>query len=198
MNDDAPSEHRAATPGTDHQHAREAFRAGHLAARNRTASLTAPSEKLEHQTQEQVQELVELSKHLILAKAQLARARKDIESITGSLPWSITMPLRTILRWLGIDKTPSRKLQREINLVRSSGLFDEMFYLLQYPDIAESGTDPVQHYLESGSMEHRNPSASFDTERYLELNPDVASHPAQINPLIHYIKFGRAEGRLCS
>jgi hypothetical protein len=40
-----------------------------------------------------------------------------------------------------------------------------------------------------------NPSPLFDTDYYLGTYPDVAA--AGVNPLIHYLKWGRAEGRGC-
>ena len=72
-------------------------------------------------------------------------------------------------------------------------LFDASFYLEQNPDVAASGIDPFQHYLEHGAAEGRDPNPLFDTSFYLERNPDVAA--SGMNPLQHYLEHGAAEGR---
>ena len=54
---------------------------------------------------------------------------------------------------------------------------------------------PLWHYLLAGFRNGCNPSLRFDTEYYLGTHPDVAA--AGINPLIHYLSWGRAEGRTC-
>ncbi|WP_455957628.1 hypothetical protein [Methylorubrum aminovorans] len=72
--------------------------------------------------------------------------------------------------------------------------FDKDFYLSRNPDVAKSGTNPLQHYLEHGWREGREPSAGFSGQRYLALNPDVMAEG--INPLVHYLKHGLIEGRL--
>lgn len=72
--------------------------------------------------------------------------------------------------------------------------FDRKFYLRKYPDIVESGIDPLNHYFEQGWKEGRDPSFSFSTQYYLTANPDVAA--VNINPLVHYHRAGITEGRL--
>lgn len=71
--------------------------------------------------------------------------------------------------------------------------FDPAYYLARYPDVAEFNLDPLEHFLQAGWREHRDPSASFSVMGYLDLNPDIAD--AGVNPLIHYLRFGREEGR---
>jgi CDP-glycerol glycerophosphotransferase (TagB/SpsB family) len=78
-------------------------------------------------------------------------------------------------------------------LVRASGVFDEAYYRERYPDIAETGADPVAHYLRHGAAEGRNPSALFDTRYYLRNNPDVAR--SGVNPLVHFCERGWKELR---
>ncbi len=46
--------------------------------------------------------------------------------------------------------------------MESSVLFDRAWYLAQYPDVAESGIDPVEHYLRWGVAEGRSPGPEFD------------------------------------
>lgn len=71
--------------------------------------------------------------------------------------------------------------------------FDEDFYLTAYPDVAKAGVDPIQHYLDAGWQERRDPSLLFSTRFYLDNYPDVVA--AGVNPFYHYIAAGKAEGR---
>ena len=76
-----------------------------------------------------------------------------------------------------------------------SGLFDEEWYLAQYPEVREMRTSPVGHYLTAGWKEGKNPSPRFHTWKYLYAYPDVRQ--SGMNPLVHYLSHGRAEGRFC-
>lgn len=78
-------------------------------------------------------------------------------------------------------------------LLRRSCLFDARFYLSQYPDVAASGADPLNHYLVHGAAERRAPHVLFDANFYLDTNPDVAS--TGINPLVHYLREGATQRR---
>lgn len=77
--------------------------------------------------------------------------------------------------------------------VAISADFDRSFYLDRHPDVAESGMDPVLHYLTHGWQERRDPRSDFSTSYYLDSHPDVAR--AGVNPFLHYILAGRSEGR---
>ena len=72
-------------------------------------------------------------------------------------------------------------------------LFDPEWYLQQNDDVAKALLDPVQHYLEYGAPEGRNPNALFDTKQYLAANPDVRASP--LNPFLHFVLYGFSEGR---
>jgi len=79
------------------------------------------------------------------------------------------------------------------NEIKASGLFDDKWYLGQYSDVAAKGCDPLDHYLQFGAKEDRNPSPGFDSHWYLTTYPDVAAKG--INPLEHFIRHGKSEGR---
>jgi hypothetical protein len=51
-------------------------------------------------------------------------------------------------------------------LIRASNLFDAEYYRARYPDVAESGLDPVDHYLRIGAAKGYDPSPLFDTGYY--------------------------------
>ena len=71
--------------------------------------------------------------------------------------------------------------------------FDRDFYLRTYHDVAQSGADPVRHYIAHGHNEGRDPTADFSTRAYLMRYPDVTN--SGVNAFYHYLKFGRAEKR---
>lgn len=93
--------------------------------------------------------------------------------------------------------------------------FSTSAYLAQYDDVRASGMNPFVHFLRYGSDEGRNPvpvipataivensvvakqirrvGDEFDTEFYLNANPDV--DPEIINPIAHYFASGAMEGR---
>jgi len=83
--------------------------------------------------------------------------------------------------------------RRERTAVIASKLFDNDWYLSQYPDVRAGGIDPLTHYLSSGGFEGRDPNPLFDSDWYLLQNPEVAT--TRINPLVHYLVQGAAEGR---
>jgi hypothetical protein len=75
-----------------------------------------------------------------------------------------------------------------------AGEFDPYFYASGNPDLLEAGvSDLLQHFLDYGCREGRDPCADFSVAYYLEAYPDVAS--AGINPFYHFIVAGRHEGR---
>ncbi len=85
------------------------------------------------------------------------------------------------------------KLKREYWVIKFSRLFDENWYLKQYPDVRSARMDPIEHYVLHGWREGRNPAPWFNTSFYLQNNPDVAKKG--INPFFHWIKWGQHENR---
>ncbi|WP_102960098.1 UbiA family prenyltransferase [Mangrovicella endophytica] len=69
---------------------------------------------------------------------------------------------------------------------------DADWYLAQYPDAAGYAS-AAAHYARYGWRERKDPNPNFSTQWYLTEYPDVAD--AKINPLVHYLRHGRAEGR---
>ena len=84
------------------------------------------------------------------------------------------------------------RAQDYLTLSRSA-LMDVQWYRLHYKDVAESGADPVSHYLEHGWREGRRPGPLFDGASYLAANPDLAARG--VNPLVHYQTEGAFELR---
>lgn len=144
--------------------------------------------------------------------------QEEAHALRASTSWKITAPLRalaprSLLRTaksiarpirdglLRLVRGPARAAAPiaeadagpDAALLATSSLFDPIWYLAEYPDVAQAGVDPLQHYLLYGGYEGRNPGPSFDSRWYLTQNPDVQA--ACINPLVHYLRAGRRERR---
>lgn len=81
----------------------------------------------------------------------------------------------------------------DVARLRDAGVFDPAYYLERYPDVAVAGLGAIEHYVEYGAKEGRDPSAWFSSSYYLKKNPDVAK--AGINPLLHFSEHGWMELR---
>ena len=123
-------------------------------------------------------------------EGKLEASLSRLNGILGSRAWKALSPYRKSKNLLSYLRP---RLLRDQRLIRASGLFDESWYLSQYPDVQVAGVDPLIHYLQTGAIEGRDPNPYFDSDWYLKNNPDVAT--ARINPLRHYLHHGAAEQR---
>ena len=85
-----------------------------------------------------------------------------------------------------------RIIDRE-KLIERSGLFDADWYVAQYPE-AGSRDKALAHFLKHSAKQGTDPGPGFCTRAYLSDHPDVAQ--SGMNPLLHYLRFGRFEGRM--
>jgi hypothetical protein len=83
------------------------------------------------------------------------------------------------------------QLPRDTRDVRDSGLFDADWYRNNYPQVGQSGMDPLRHYVVTGAARGLDPGPLFSTSFYMERNPDVAGGD---NALLHYVRHGQARG----
>ena len=118
-------------------------------------------------------------KHLLMKSYHLLKNK--IQSILKILFWLFSGQLTTRLEILRITK-----------LIRNSFLFDTEYYLEQNPYLKDSHIDPLEHYLESGASQGKNPNPLFDTSYYFTQYPDVIL--SELNPLAHYIMIGSQKG----
>lgn len=81
---------------------------------------------------------------------------------------------------------------REQPKIELGAYFDKDFYMSKYIDVASSGVDPLNHFMEYGWRENRDPSKDFSTSYYMRRYQDTI--PANTNPLTHYVNKGRALG----
>lgn len=87
---------------------------------------------------------------------------------------------------------PSGQEALDIQELQDTPLFDGSWYAKTY----RVSADPLlvaRHYLLVGARKGHAPSRAFDGAQYLAANPDVQS--AGENPLLHYLRHGRGEGR---
>ena len=73
-------------------------------------------------------------------------------------------------------------------------MFNKEWYLQNYSDFQKTHETPEEHYLTLGYLEGKQPSEHFDGLSYLKAYPDVAEQG--VNPLVHYLKYGKKEGRV--
>lgn len=84
-------------------------------------------------------------------------------------------------------------LDRAVALVASSELYDPIWFREQYGALSFNGLSPFTSLVERKPSLLLNPGPNFDSQAYLSLNEDVASEG--LNPLLHYLQWGSAEGR---
>ena len=99
-----------------------------------------------------------------------------------------------MLQKLDYRSDPSSPCERapSTRLIAESGLFDPVWYLATYPDVAAAQCDPLEHYLEWGWSEGRSPGPNFDARDYVARYPETV----RSNPLLHYLLVGAPEGRV--
>lgn len=79
------------------------------------------------------------------------------------------------------------------DIVEMSGFFDPKVYRTFLPSGAAIPSDALAHFLDHGWLTTNETSKFFNSSRYLSAYTDVKN--AGINPLVHYLRYGRTEGR---
>ncbi|WJT03726.1 hypothetical protein OCT50_02750 [Leclercia adecarboxylata] len=137
--------------------------------------------------------LLEISERTLMAReAELEGVKKSLEKFKNTLTWKAAKPARIISERLSKTKKSGRK-ELHIALIIESGLFNTEWYQKICPELSKLPLTPIEHYLSIGYKMGLNPSEKFNGNLYLERYPDVAQEG--VNPLIHYILFGKNEGR---
>ena len=80
----------------------------------------------------------------------------------------------------------------EVLTVLGTGIWNAEWYLRRYPDVAESGVNPLLHYLVQGWRESRSPGPQFDAQRYFE---EYLEGIVSENPVVHFARNGRGAGQ---
>ena len=65
-------------------------------------------------------------------------------------------------------------------------------------EVKQGKMTPIDHFINFGQFEGRDPSQAFNTISYLSAYPDVnnAFNLGRLTPIQHFIEFGQAEGRV--
>lgn len=90
--------------------------------------------------------------------------------------------------------TKSKRLKKDKALVSQSEYFDKFYVANELQKLGLKVNDTLDFFVSFGAELELSPSEKFDTKSYLAMNPDVKE--SGINPLLHYIKHGKAEGRV--
>src|SRR5208282_258979 len=85
----------------------------------------------------------------------------------------------------------ARRIAAEREVVTRTGLFDATFYLLTNRDVAEAGTDPLDHYIAFGHAEGRAANAYLDEQWYRKRTRIRRGTDA----LLHYARKGEPHGQ---
>ena len=80
---------------------------------------------------------------------------------------------------------PTAEEEQQLELIRSSPLFDAAWYLRNNQDVVSSGDEPGLHFLRHATRPTRAPGPDFDTARYVDAHPEVLEE--HINPLVHFL-----------
>ncbi|WP_346351642.1 hypothetical protein N2M06_03820 [Oceanimonas sp. AH20CE76] len=178
----------------------------HKAAEQKIAQLTKERDQARNSAKKMTSELQQEN---CLLLEQLFTVQEELEkhlSPPPSVPLSVVAPKEPVsnkpavkpssLKGKMKKRAEKKQLQRRAAELAASSLFNGDWYLKQYPDVAADklfASNPALHYLKCGGFEGRNPSPGFNSQDYLDANPDVAA--AGFNPLYHYLRFGQAEKR---
>jgi GT2 family glycosyltransferase len=81
----------------------------------------------------------------------------------------------------------------DVKAILASDLFDLGWYRERCPMAPAVAEAAALHFLEHGLVLGLDPGPGFSMRRYLRANPDVAA--AGMDPLLHYLRHGREEGR---
>lgn len=77
-------------------------------------------------------------------------------------------------------------------LIKRSGMFDEDWYVKTYLQNKTTVKSPLAYYIKKGYKQGHAPSLKFSTSLYIKEHPEI-----NINPLVHYLKYGRKKGYVC-
>ena len=83
---------------------------------------------------------------------------------------------------------------KDYELILESDLFDYKYYTSKYNLNFKTKSQAITHYLNIGFKKGFNPSEIFNGDEYLNRYLDLKK--AGVNPLLHYLKYGKKEGRI--
>lgn len=159
----ADQEARAAAQAAEARAARqavEALRAELDAARAETQREKAAYEAARAETQREKAALETRLNARFDEIATMSRLLREADRERESLGRETAESLSRLIEDSQWALLPERvKLRRKMALVKRTGVFDPSWYLSYYGDVAETGIDPLLHYVQFGAREGRAPNA---------------------------------------
>lgn len=133
----------------------------------------------------------------ILSENQAAaeRAQVQLAELAANLDARLTRAERSSA---GLRGWAKRRLNRriptlqelaDVKELRRSRLFDGVWYLSTYPEVARTGLSPALHYLRHGARDGKDPGPEFSSNHYAARHPQIAR--ARTNPLLNHLRTGQ-------
>lgn len=123
-----------------------------------------------------------------------SRGGADKSSLQSALVEVVNKMESKFSEKVGLPFSKSKRARKDKALVSKSEYFDKEYVDTQLKQLGLKVKDPLEFFVSFGADLELSPSAKFDTKSYVAMNPDVKD--SGINPLLHYIKHGKAEGRV--
>ena len=120
--------------------------------------------------------------------SELYAVNRKLDDVLHSNTWKIGRPFRVLRRLLTRSRAKPVVRVEDIARIRASGVFDEDWYLVTYPDVAALKMDPVHHYLAHGCGEGRDPSPAFSTRAFYDAHPKLIR--SEQNALVYFLDHG--------
>lgn len=95
----------------------------------------------------------------------------------------------TMERFIFLRQNSDLQMLKQIDLITTSGYFNQLFYMETYLGARAMTYSPQEHYLLFGAAKGYKPHPNFDTAWYMEQHPEIALLNA--NPLIWHILIGQ-------
>ena len=89
-------------------------------------------------------------------------------------------------------RTVKKHFELAATRLKVSFLFDEQWYLQNYPEVAGGGMSPLKHYVFEGARRGLSPHRLFDPEHY---SSQFMVKRLHVNPLLHYHLIGSRKGK---
>ncbi len=107
-------------------------------------------EKSTRQSTERLSEVVTLTRVLEATQCEVDSRQKKVDWLRET-----NRAMETAPRWWSFLPKKQRR-KRQLHRLRRRGLFDRNDYLARYPDVAEAGMDPLEHFIIHGINEGRS------------------------------------------
>lgn len=169
-----------------------------IVAVDKISQLKQSELKLKQSLSERFDELATLTNMLQKKEQELEAAINEIQAtqlfLNASPTNSIADKLKNKFAIFKQKRAEEKQFSLDAELIHNSELFDEVWYISQYPEAKNHKYGAAGHYLEKSLELGTNPSENFDGDWYLQTHHDVKH--AGMNPLLHYLQFGHKENRL--